>query len=97
MKEKFKKPLNILLTFSLVSVIFGILFLLFACNGECGSDIHGGLWTWVCPKFYVPTSVCIILIVVGAIGVFASIILLSNVSKFKHSRYDYNNNLQDIR
>lgn len=86
MKEKYKKPLITLLTLSIVSVIFGILFLIFACHGECGSDVHGGLWTFVCPRFYVSLFICVVMIAIGATGIFATIMLNNRYKQIQKLR-----------
>lgn len=84
MIKKHKKPLAALIAFSSLSLILGTLFLLFACHGECGSDVHGGMFTWVCPRFYVPISACIVMMI-AAVLILAAIILTAVVSKRKHS------------
>ena len=67
MKEAIKNTIVIGLIVSLCFVALGIVFLIISCDGSCSSDVHGGMLTWVCPKFFFPKSSSIEIITIGSI------------------------------
>lgn len=70
-KKKIKLSLICLMLFIVIAV-FGVWLLIFACNGECGSDIHGGMLTFVCPRLFFPKAGSIIVIIIGTAGAIVS-------------------------
>ncbi|MCL2540399.1 MAG: hypothetical protein FWE53_03085 [Firmicutes bacterium] len=60
--------LIIALAVSAASLILGAVLLGVSCDGSCGSDVHGGMLTWVCPKFWFPPVFSVGMIVFGGIG-----------------------------
>ena len=83
MNERKKNLLIVAFGISIALLILGMLLLLMACHGECGSDVHGGMLTWVCPRVYCPKVVSITMSVIGAVGMIVSSCFLIFSAKSK--------------